>query len=50
LMFIALLIFARWATGYDPQIIRILLNSAQYKRQYDPGKFAAQLNERSGRD
>lgn len=39
LIFVALLIFARWATGNDPQLLRILLNSTKFKRQYDPAKF-----------
>src|ERR1041385_4144676 len=41
LMFVALFIFARWATAYDPQILRILLNSAQFKRLHDPAQCAA---------
>jgi type IV secretory pathway TrbD component len=39
LMFAALFVFARWATVRDPQILRILLNSAKFRPQYDPGKF-----------
>ena len=50
LMFVSLFIFARWATGYDPQIIRILLNSARYRCQYDPGQCAPGPNERMARD
>jgi type IV secretory pathway TrbD component len=38
LMFIVLFISARWATAIDPQILRILLNSARFKVQYDPAK------------
>ena len=37
-MFVALLIFARWATATDPQILRILLNSSKFKTQFDPAK------------
>ena len=37
-MFAALFFLARWATGVDPQILRILLNSSRFKTQYDPGK------------
>jgi type IV secretory pathway TrbD component len=37
-MFICLYVFARWATVVDPQILRILLNSSKFKRQYDPAK------------
>lgn len=40
-MFIALYVFARWATATDPQILRILLNSSKFRTQYDPGKFQA---------
>jgi type IV secretory pathway TrbD component len=39
LIFIALLFFARWATGNDPELLRILLNSSKFKYQYDPAKF-----------
>lgn len=39
LIFIVLLISAQWATKYDPQLLRILLNSTKFKRQYDPVKF-----------
>jgi type IV secretory pathway TrbD component len=38
LMFITLFIAARWATKTDPQILRILLNSARFRAQYDPAK------------
>jgi type IV secretory pathway TrbD component len=37
-MFAALYFMARWAAGTDPQILRILLNSARFKTQYDPAK------------
>lgn len=39
LMFTALLLGARWATANDPAILRILLNSAQFKSRYDPAKW-----------
>jgi type IV secretory pathway TrbD component len=39
LIFAALFGFARWATETDPQILRLLLNSAKTKTQYDPMKF-----------
>lgn len=39
-MFIALYLFARWATRTDPQILRFLLNSTKARTQYDPMKFA----------
>lgn len=40
LMFGALYLLARWATATDPQILRILLNSAKFKNQYDPVKHS----------
>ena len=40
LMFGALYLFARWATKTDPQILRLILNSAKTLQQYDPAKFA----------
>jgi type IV secretory pathway TrbD component len=39
LMFALLYWFARWATRTDPQILRLLLNSAKTRYQYDPMKF-----------
>ena len=41
LIFAALFAFARWATKTDPQILRLLLNSAKTRTQYDPMKFTA---------
>src|SRR5579863_6465321 len=38
LMFAVLCVFGRWATATDPQLLRILLNSARFKTQYDPAK------------
>src|SRR5436309_12090819 len=38
LMFAALYWFARWATGADPQILRIVLNASKFRRRYDPLK------------
>ena len=35
----ALLVPARWATTVDPQMLRILLNSGKFRKQYDPLKF-----------
>lgn len=40
LIFSTLYVFARWATKTDPQILRLLLNSAKTRQQYDPAKFA----------
>lgn len=41
LMFVTLFLAARWATATDPQLLRIVLNSARFRFQYDPAKFAA---------
>jgi type IV secretory pathway TrbD component len=38
IMFVALYAFARWATGSDPEILRVLLNSAKFRLRYDPAK------------
>src|SRR5579864_4662352 len=38
LMFMALYVFARWATAADPQILRILLNASKFRRRYDPAR------------
>jgi len=40
LMFALLYVFARWATKTDPEILRLILNSAKSRQQYDPIKFA----------
>jgi type IV secretory pathway TrbD component len=40
LMFGVLFVAARWASATDPQILRILLNSARFRLQYDPAKRA----------
>ena len=45
-MFMALYLFARWATATDPQILRILLNSSKFKLRYDPHKRAEFVLER----
>lgn len=38
LMFSALYAFALWASGRDPELLRILLASSKARRRYDPGK------------
>jgi type IV secretory pathway TrbD component len=38
LMFIALYGFALWATKRDPDMLRILLSSSQFRPRYDPLK------------
>lgn len=40
-MFLALYIFARWATGVDLEMLRVLLNSSKFRTQYDPAKYDA---------
>lgn len=37
-LFIVGLIAAQWATRYDPQVLRVLLNSSKFRTLYDPGK------------
>ena len=37
-MFVSLYFLARWATVTDPQLLRILLNSAKFRREYDPAR------------
>ena len=39
LMFAGLYLAARWATVTDPEILRILLNSARGRIVYDAAKF-----------
>ena len=46
LMFFALYVFARYATATDPQLLRVLLNSAKFRPQYDPLKRACYRVER----
>jgi type IV secretory pathway TrbD component len=45
LMFAVLFAAARWITGIDPQLPRIILNSTRFKPSYDPAKFGT-LGER----
>jgi len=40
LIFLLLYLFARWATQTDPQILRLLLNAARVRAEYDPMKFS----------
>jgi type IV secretory pathway TrbD component len=37
-MFLALYMWARWMTWSDPEVLRILLNSAKFRIRYDPAK------------
>lgn len=40
LVFGSLFLMAQWATRTDPQILRILLNSSKFRREYDPAKYS----------
>ena len=40
LVFGSLFLMAQWATRTDPQILRILLNSSRFRREYDPMKYS----------
>jgi type IV secretory pathway TrbD component len=42
LIFGSLFLMAQWATRTDPQILRILLNSSKFRREYDPSKYSEQ--------
>jgi type IV secretory pathway TrbD component len=42
LIFGSLFLMAQWATRTDPQILRILLNSTKFRREYDPAKYSEQ--------
>jgi type IV secretory pathway TrbD component len=39
ILFICGLIAAQWATRFDVQILRVLLNSSKFKPLYDPAKY-----------
>jgi len=39
LIFGSLFLMAQWATRTDPQILRIVLNSSKFRREYDPAKY-----------
>jgi type IV secretory pathway TrbD component len=39
ILFVCGLVAAQWATKFDPQILRVLLNSSKFKTVYDPGRF-----------
>ena len=45
-MFVALYAAARWVTTTDPQLLRIVLNSARWHSTYDAAKLA---HDQSGR-
>lgn len=40
LLFLALYLFAWWATTHDPQMLRILLSSSRFRPRYDAAKHA----------
>lgn len=39
ILFVCGLVAAQWATKYDMQILRVLLNSSKFKALYDPAKL-----------
>jgi len=39
LIFLLLYFVARWATTTDPQILKLLLRAAKFRKQYDPAKL-----------
>ena len=39
MVFVIGLIAAQWATRFDVQILRILLNSSKFRPRYDPQKY-----------
>lgn len=43
LIFGSLFLMAQWATRTDPQILRILLNSSKFRREYDPSKYSERI-------
>jgi type IV secretory pathway TrbD component len=45
LIFGSLFLMAQWATRTDPQVLRILLNSSKFRREYDPAKYSEQSVE-----
>jgi type IV secretory pathway TrbD component len=49
LIFTLLYWFDRWATKTDPQILRLVMNSAKSRTQYDPMKFTPVQIRRSSR-
>jgi type IV secretory pathway TrbD component len=40
LIFFLLYFVARWATATDPQILKLLLQAAKLRQQYDPAKLS----------
>lgn len=46
LMFSALFLLARHSTRKDPQMLRIVLNSARFRCRYDPAKFQPEAPDR----
>jgi len=39
LIFLLLYFVARWATATDPQILKLVLRAAKFRKQYDPAKL-----------
>jgi type IV secretory pathway TrbD component len=46
LIFALLYALARWATATDPEILRIVLNSARFRAYYDPLKRGGEARSR----
>lgn len=44
-LFIVGLVAAQWATRYDTEILRVLLNSSKFRSLYDPGKYSLERIE-----
>jgi type IV secretory pathway TrbD component len=42
MIFGSLYLMAQWATRTDSHILRILLNSSKFRREYDPSKYSEQ--------
>lgn len=38
-----------WATSHDPEMLRIILNSAKARKRYDPGKHVSYSMKVEGR-
>jgi type IV secretory pathway TrbD component len=49
LIFLLLYAMALWATGTDPQILRLLLTATRVRRRYDPAKFEPVTIRKSAR-
>src|SRR5580704_13487165 len=48
-LFLTLYLLGRWATATDPEILRILLNAAKFRSQYDSAKRAPRIDPGTSR-